>query len=750
MRQQINTPYVILVVDSDPHYRQTLAKRLREHGHTVIQLPDGEEVLELYEYSGYPDMVILSDALPGIDGLETCTRLQNLPNGSTTPVLMLTDRFEDDDWVDQIYEAGADECLSHDVRPRLLCHRVNYLLEVRDMRMILNNENRYQILSDLATDYAYQMRVLSDGRIITEWASESAYSFTGYQSYHVGIDRWRGLIHPDDKPLAQERYDALLSGESRSDEFRLITRDGSIRWVRDHAYPIWSPAEQRVIRIYGIGLDITSDKETVIALSQIREALDAAQISVWDWDVPTDAVYLSASWGQMLGYDALPTTMNAWQQLVHPADRDTFHERLTQSDQLLELEYRMQTRNGDWLWMQVHGHVMTYDENERPQRVMGIQKDINELKRTEAALRKSEERHRIISNTISDYAYSYIVHDDGSLKKDWSTQAFHEITGYSYEEMDADGWTQLIHPDDYAIATERFERLLAGEIDVSEFRIRTKSGDIRWLRDHGHPVMDSGRVVRIYGAAQDITQHKLDEERLREQALELQSRNDELDAFAQTVAHDLKNPISTMMGFASLVENYYNRMTDDQILEYINLIMESGYKAKEIIDALLLLAGVSQTQVLQIGAVDMAPLLKDVQRRLRPMIDETDAIIDIPAEWPVAQGYGPWLEEVWANYLSNALKYGGRPPVIQLGGEPVDEQMVRFWVKDNGLGLSPDQQEKIFTPFTRLHNADIEGHGLGLSVVERIVRRLGGEVGIDSAVGEGSIFSFTLPAVRKA
>ena len=112
-------------------------------------------------------------------------------------------------------------------------------------------------------------------------------------------------------------------------------------------------------------------------------------------------------------------------------------------------------------------------------------------------------------------------------------------------------------------------------------------------------------------------------------------------------------------------------------------------------------------------------------------------------------GYGPWVEEVWVNYVENALKYGGRPPHVELGAERVNS-VSRFWVRDNGRGPAPEEQGCLFRPFTRLDQAHIQGHGLGLSIVRHIVERLGGQVGVESAgvPGQGSIFSFTLPAER--
>ncbi|MFW5748310.1 MAG: PAS domain-containing protein [Chloroflexota bacterium] len=499
---------------------------------------------------------------------------------------------------------------------------------------------------------------------------------------------------------------------------------------------------------------------TEAALAHSRETLDlalnATEMGIWDWDLSTDCTYYSAGWMQALGYesDEIEQTSQQWRSMIHPEDYERVQTALQahfSGDTPYMVEHRLRTKTSGYQWVLANGRVIERDDNGRPLRMVGVQLNIQDEKRLEQAIQQSEERHRIISETISDYAYSYIVQPDGTLRKDWSTAAFHEITGYTFEEMDANGWQRLIHPADSGIAKARFMRLLQGEVDISEFRIITKSGEVRWLRDHGHPVVDEqqGRVVHIYGAAQDITERKHFEAQLQQQAEELRTRNEELDTFAYTVAHDLKNPISSMMGFASLVRNYSSRMSEESIKEYLSLILESGYQLKEIINALLLLAGVTKDENAEIIELDMQMIVDDAKRRLAALIEEKQARILMPEEWPSAAGYGPWVAEVWTNYLSNALKYGGEPPAIELGAERESDEMVRFWVRDNGRGLTDEEQQRVFTPFTRLNQVKIEGHGLGLSIVQRIVQKLGGEVSVYSEVGQGSTFSFTLP-VRAA
>jgi PAS domain S-box-containing protein len=374
------------------------------------------------------------------------------------------------------------------------------------------------------------------------------------------------------------------------------------------------------------------------------------------------------------------------------------------------------------------------------------------MSQMQSHLRQQEERYRIISNSISDYAYAVRVEPDGTLTQEWITKAVELITGYSADEIQKTGLDSLIHADDRTIVQERYERLLRGQRDVSEYRILTRQGEVRWLRDHGQPTFDlySGRVNRIYGAAQDITERKRTEAMMQAKTVELEERNQELDAFAHTVAHDLKNPIASMLGFASLVLNYFDRMSEEALREHLVMIMESAYKAKDIINSLLLLASVNKQDDLPYTPLRMHDIINEVLRRHLNMIRDTRAEITMPEDFPVAIGYAPWVEEVWANYLSNALKYGGRPPHVTFGAEPHINGKINFYMIDNGSGLTLEERDKVFMPFTRFSQAKTDGNGLGLSVVHRIVTRLGGEVGVEQVAAGGSKFMFTLPAASSA
>jgi signal transduction histidine kinase len=230
------------------------------------------------------------------------------------------------------------------------------------------------------------------------------------------------------------------------------------------------------------------------------------------------------------------------------------------------------------------------------------------------------------------------------------------------------------------------------------------------------------------------------EERLRLQAEELQSRNEELDTFAHTVAHDLKNPLSTIIVIVDTLSNLNIKPRDWS--EFAQDLKATAYDMDRIIDDLLLFAEIRKNN-LSLDEVNMTAVVAKVTRRLRQLIEQSQAKIIVPKRWPVALGYEPWVEEVLANYISNAIKYGGRPPIIHLGSDMEPNGVLRFWVQDNGRGISPEDQKNLFKPFSQLHHRSL-GHGLGLSIVRHIIEKLGGRVGVESALGQGSCFYFTL------
>jgi len=239
-----------------------------------------------------------------------------------------------------------------------------------------------------------------------------------------------------------------------------------------------------------------------------------------------------------------------------------------------------------------------------------------------------------------------------------------------------------------------------------------------------------------------------DMQELRRLNKDLQARNEELDTFAQSVAHGLQNPLAVVAGLSEVLGKHAGNMPAQEIKECAKDIERAVRTMSRTTRQLLLLARARKTDV-RAEPLDMAQIVTGAQQRISNMIEEYEAEIVQPTTWPVAMGYGPWVEEVWVNYLSNAIKHSERPPQIEVGATEQQEGEVRFWIRDNGSAILPEDQALLFTPFTRLNRSSAEGYGLGLSIVRCIVEKLGGQVSVQSeATGQGNTFSFTLPVAE--
>lgn len=236
---------------------------------------------------------------------------------------------------------------------------------------------------------------------------------------------------------------------------------------------------------------------------------------------------------------------------------------------------------------------------------------------------------------------------------------------------------------------------------------------------------------------------------LRAQTEHLAAQNDELDAYAHSVAHDLKNPLTALIGAAALIEQGVGRLPPEALSASAASVNRSARKMTAIIDALLLLGSVRRSQDLQLSPLAMDLPVADALSRLAAQIAQREASVSAVEEWPLVRGYPPWVEQIWINLLGNALKYGGtRPRIEVLAESDAHAERCRFLCRDHGPGIPAAQRERLFRQFSRIDpSAAVEGHGLGLSIVKRMVDRMGGEVGCDETPGGGATFWFSLPRI---
>ena len=287
---------------------------------------------------------------------------------------------------------------------------------------------------------------------------------------------------------------------------------------------------------------------------------------------------------------------------------------------------------------------------------------------------------------------------------------------------------------------------------LTETTIRTTNG-VKHFEVKYNPVTNSkhqliGRIFLLHDIS--IRKNALDASvesniLLKNEILENERLIADLDAYARSVAHDLKNPIGGVIGLTEFIKEDILNQKQEQAFELLDILNEQGHKMLTIVDELLLLSRIRKEDVLPIQ-IDMHSIVKEAINRLGQQVKDRGAKFKIPENWPIVKGNPQWIEEVWVNLISNAIKYGGDPPEIVIGTERMINGWNRFWIQDNGNGLPAELYEKLFTDFERLGQQTIEGHGLGLSITKRIIEKLGGQVLVTSknVPGKGCIFSFTL------
>jgi len=287
---------------------------------------------------------------------------------------------------------------------------------------------------------------------------------------------------------------------------------------------------------------------------------------------------------------------------------------------------------------------------------------------------------------------------------------------------------------------------------LTETTIRTANG-VKHYEVKYNPVTSSkhqliGRIFLLHDIS--IRKNALDASEksnilLKNEILENERLIADLDAYARSVAHDLKNPIGGVIGLTEFIKEDILNQKQEQAFELLDILNEQGHKMLAIVDELLLLSRIRKEDVLPIQ-IDMQSIVKAAINRLGQQVKDRGAKFKIPENWPIVKGNPQWIEEVWVNLISNAIKYGGDPPEIVIGTERMINGWNRFWIQDNGNGLPAELYEKLFTDFERLGQQTVEGHGLGLSITKRIIEKLGGQVLVSSKniPGKGCIFSFTL------
>ena len=391
---------------------------------------------------------------------------------------------------------------------------------------------------------------------------------------------------------------------------------------------------------------------------------------------------------------------------------------------------------------------LVYDENGEPVGMLGISTDITKRKRAENALRESERQKELILNSTAEM----IAYYDTDLRVIWANRASAESVGKSPEELVGrhcyEIWPQLEEPCPGC-------PVLKARDEKAPQRCEQQTPDGRYWSLRGYPVFDEeGEVIALVEFGQDITVRKRAEEKLELYAAELERSNRDLEQFGYVVSHDLQAPLRAVKSYLQLLADRYEGQLDARADKYIGSAVDGAEHMQEMIRALLDLSRVG-TRGEEFSPTDCESVLGHVLDGLSLNIEGSEA--DVTHDpLPTVMVDEAQLAQVFQNLIANAIKFRreDEPPRVHIsaslslqGGEGRDEAEWLFSVADNGIGIDPEQAERIFQVFQRLHTEEeYPGLGIGLALCKRIVERHGGRIWVESKPEEGSAFYFTLLA----
>jgi PAS domain S-box-containing protein len=541
----------------------------------------------------------------------------------------------------------------------------------------------------------------------------------------VGRNFWDVTDIDDDGPLAETFERAMATQESTSFE-RYADTPGI--WTLVRVYP-----SRTGLSVYF--RDITERKQREQELVRYETLFEESEdVNVI---VEPDGTfrYLTPSAADVFGYAPEELVGEVGFDYIHPEDRPVamreFAEMIETTGYEPEIEFRFEHKDGSWIVIEALARDLRDDPD-----IEGIviyTRDVTALKERERALEKSEQRYRTV---VENFPNGVVVLFDEDLRYLTVGGDVYDGLDVSVEDLEGERITEML-PDGLLEAIEpKYRAVFDGEATEFEHEF---DGQIR--RFQVHPVCDeSGTVFAGMAMSQDIT-----EQRERERALE--ESNERLQQFAYAASHDLQEPLRMVSSYLQLLENRCKDDLDQDAKEFIEFALDGADRMREMIEGLLEYSRI-ETRGNPFEPVDLNEVLEAVRGDLRVRIEETDATITAD-DLPRVEGDPGQLRQVFQNLLTNAIEYrGDDPPRIDITAERDGEDWT-ISVRDEGIGIDPDETERIFAVFQRLHTQEEHsGTGIGLSLCQRIVERHGGTIGVDSAPGEGSTFSVRLPALE--
>ncbi|MCX6120148.1 MAG: PAS domain S-box protein [Ignavibacteriales bacterium] len=577
----------------------------------------------------------------------------------------------------------------------------------------------------------------------------------GYSPEELQNQKWQDITHHDDIELTQRAINPLLNGEKDLLQFskRYIHKNGDVVWVEVSTSMRRDKKNQPLYFITSV-MNITERKRAEEALRNSEEKFRKAFMTSPDAVTINrlkDGMYVSINQGftRLMGYteeDILGKTSietNIWVDL---SDRNKLVEGLKKDGPVENLVARFRSKTGEIKYGMISATII---ELGGIQHILGIVRDITERKQIEEALTASEEKYRDMVEQINDVIYT----TDTNGIFTYISPTVEILGGYKPEEMVGHSMGEFLDPLFIPKIKEQFQKVMAGNLEPAEYRVKIKSGELRWVRSSSRAIMKENKPIGMRGVLTDITERKQAEEAVRQlQKLE------GLGTLAGGIAHDFNNILGIILGYITSIKRFKD---DTKKLDLaIDIIMKAVDRGKTLVQQILTFARKTETEF---GPVDVNGIVTEISSMIFEMFPKNITLAkNFDKSVPFINADRSQLNQILLNLCVNARDAMPRGGVLTINTRIVSVASLRtqypdaaassyvcIEVSDTGEGMTEEIQRRIFEPFFTTKGIG-KGTGLGLSVVFGVVQTHKGFIDVESKIGKGTTFRLYLPALQVA
>lgn len=609
--------------------------------------------------------------------------------------------------------------------------------EKQALQLISESEERLRMAIQSTQLGTWEYHVLT-GKLI--WSDECRKIYEVPDDREIDYNFFIKHIHPEDKEYAETEIKNAMDAGGSGDyniQYRILRySDRQPRWIKAQG-KVYFNANRQPERFIGTVLDITKEK---IQEQELKDSVELFQtmadnVPAMIWMSGTDKFndYFNKTWLQFTGRSSEDECNEGWLEGVHPDDRqkciDTYHRSFNEQKGFYT-EYRLRRHDGEYRWI-ADNCIPRFSPGRQFLGFISACMDIDDQKRFREKIKDSE----LLFKTISNTSPAALWMTDKNKKNVFVSDTWLQWTGRTFDEQINRGWLSMVLEEDREQVIARFFECFEERKDfMAEFRIPNAENEIRWCLTEGKPYFDvNGLFAGYAGSVTDITEIKKMEQRK--------------DDFIKMASHELKTPVTTIKGYIQLLlkinENEKNAFLSESLYTIDKQVSKLSKLIADLLDATKIETGKLQinSEVFRVGEI-----IKELIKDARTTSIAHTIMFNQNAD-PLVLADKDRITQVLSNLISNAVKYSPDASKIIIETK-LDNKEIIVSVQDFGIGIAPQDHDKIFERFYRVSDKlenTFPGFGIGLFIVKEIISLHKGRLWVDSAKGKGSVFYFSLP-----